>query len=173
MSSRPARRRSFEALVCALVAVIALAACGDNAGDPGNGRLNALKSDPALKLVPPGLRDDGQDSQAASKPPFSDFYSGPGVTKSFRFTAPVEQALPHIFDFYSAELPRLGWVFVRKIPPPTGGVASDAFYDLYRKGFGHWEASLSVRFGRSSTKPRGLEEPALFMSLDAPPAHER
>jgi len=163
------QRRPGLALAC-LVVVLALvgSGCRDNAGDPGNRRLHALQADPALKLVPPGLRFFRQGSLAARKPPFSDLYDGPGVAKSFRFTGPVEQALPKVLEFYSAELPRLGWVFVRKESfPPDPGLTVPSVNVIYTKLFGDWEATLSVRLGRSSTKPRGPEEPAFFVDLDA------
>jgi len=171
MTSRPAPRRSFGALVCALVAVVALIACGDNAGDPGNRRLNALQADPALKLVPPGLRSFGQSSTSAEKPPFSDFYNGPGVTKSFRFTEPVEQALPRVLEYYSAELPRLGWVFVRKeSQPPRPGLEIATVSLLYSKEVATWKETLSISPGLDHRRTRDPLEPAVFVSLDAPPA---
>jgi len=167
-NERRHRRRGI-ALACLVVALAVLGtACGDNAGDPGNRRLHALEADPALKLVPPGLRFFRQSSIAASKSPFSDSYTGPSTQKSFRFTAPIEQALPQVLDFYSAELPRLGWVFVRKESfPPDPGLAVPTVNVIYRKQFGDWEAILSMGLGRSSTKPRGPLEPGFGVNLDA------
>ena len=133
-------------------ALLLLSACSQNRGDPGNRRLKALQSDPALALVAPGARLVGESSREAWTPPFSKSFDGPSTIRSYVLSTPREE----VRSFYKAELPRFGWRFER-----SEALGPDREVLIYRKNFGNWEALLTI--GDAS-------DGELSVHADAPPA---
>lgn len=117
-----------------VVVMTTLVACGGNPGDPGNKRLEALRSDPAFELIPPGGEHVGEDAARPADTLFlSDNYFGPYAGRTFRLSGSFSEAL----EFYDERLPDLGW---RRLSP---GLNKDG-EEVYSKQFGSWEATLSL-----------------------------
>lgn len=143
-------------VVVGSVAIAALvvfgAICSRNAADPGNTRLNAIRNDPALALVPPGGTLEREFSKEARRAPLSKTYLGPTVSRMYQISGDIAEAR----RFYTERLPSLGWEFWKSVPLST---ADDL---LFTKNFGSWEAKLTVHITDG--------EQELTVLIDAPPA---
>ena len=126
--------------------------CSGNAADPENTRLNAIRKDPALALVPPGGTLERESSEEAGRAPLSKTYLGPSVSRSYRISGDVAEAR----RFYTERLPSLGWEFWKSVPLSMGDDL------LFTKNFESWEAKLTVHI------TDGDQE--LTVLIEAPPA---
>jgi hypothetical protein len=133
-----------------------LVACGGNPGDPGNKRLEALRSDPAFELIPPGGEFVVESAQPADTLFLSDNYFGPSAARRFRLSGSFSEAL----EFYDERLPDLGW---RRLSP---GLNKDG-EEVYSKQFGSWEATLSLSM--SDTEPQHFRLSATAPAVEQKP----
>ena len=141
-------------LLVLLLAGLALGACGEPYGDPGDHRLETLRADPVSNLMAPGTSLVHTASTRAHKTAFSNRVMWPSVSFHYRLSGPPEQAL----SFYSSKLPELGWRFVTSFPYGQSQKL------VYEKDFGGWKATLSV-----APSVQQLPDQLLYVSLHAPP----
>ena len=145
-----------RSVVVGSVAIAALVmfgvSCGRNATDPENTRLNTIRTDPALALVPPGGTLERESSEEAGRAPLSETYLGPWASRSYQISGDVAEAR----RFYTQRLRSLGWEFWKSVPLSTG---EDL---LFTKNFGSWEAKLTVHITDG--------EQELTVLIEAPPA---
>lgn len=127
--------------------------CGRNAANPENTRLNTIRKDPALALVPPGGTLERESSKETRRAPFSKTYLGPRVSRSYQISGDIAEAR----RFYTERLPSLDWEFWKSVPLSMG---DDDL--LFTKNFGSWEAKLTLHITHG--------EQELTVLIDAPPA---
>lgn len=143
--------------VLAVAVAVAVAACNEEQADPGNRRLSALESDPAVGLVVPGAKLTHKSSSAAQLSHVDkdeSFYAGPHVSRHYRLSGDAQEAI----GFYKARLPKLGWILDKDDP-------AQGLY-VYTKEIDDWEATLALDL-------QGEGGSELALTLDAPPKVER
>ena len=148
------------ALVLAGAAAIVAAALGvgvwlvtrphENACDPGNRRLAALRHDRAVRLLAPRAVVVDEAAVEASTSPFSRSCSSPQVVRRFRFRGSSDS----VYAFYKRELPRVGWRYFR-----NAGLSI-----VYRKRYDHWRALLAISSSPPEFSVEIFGKPAVAMT---------
>lgn len=123
-------------LTAVLVGSLLAGGCGSSTppgGDPGDKRLHALQSDPAVMATPPGASDVSRDSTKAHyrKGGF-DAGGWDGPTVAVRFASTADAA--DVFRFYADRARAAGWQETAK---GALGLA-----DRWKKTFGNAPATL-------------------------------
>lgn len=126
-------------LACVLAVLVAiLSSCQDEwrRCDPGDARLNAILSDPALKIDVRGAHGLPPLGSPATQPPYSHQCEGPSAFRRYRVTGSPDAVL----RAYESAVPKLGWRFRNRFQP----AGTPYPYVNYVKQFGRWRAKLNV-----------------------------
>jgi hypothetical protein len=124
---------SFTLSLCATV----LVACGSlpHDPDPGDRRLDDLKSEPAGALVMPGFRtikEEVRAKQLGEAGNAKDLGTGPSIEKQYQSDEPIE--LDSVLAWYETRLAELNWRLGQPLNEHTSGEVGRR----YRKKIRNW-----------------------------------